>query len=100
MGYQPDAETFDPKKIKFNKLTIKLKRDDLKVRYRSGFYRISDKQIAQVKETPQQQIYSALTSPFGTGGISLSVNTLFADGEKGGSFIRTMVNIDARDLQF
>ncbi len=100
MGYQPDAETFDPKKNKFNKLTVKLKRDGLKVRYRSGYYGITDKQLAQIKQTPQQQIYSALTSPFGTDGISLSVNTLFVDGEKGGSFIRTIVSIDARDLKF
>jgi VWFA-related protein len=100
IGYQPDAETFDPKKNKFNKLSVKIKREGLKVRHRSGFFGITDKRMAEVKQTPQQQIYSALTSPFGKNDISLSVNTLFAENEKGGSFIRSLVNIDARDLKF
>ena len=39
IGYQPNSDTFDPKKNKFNKLTVKLNRDNLKVRYRSGFFR-------------------------------------------------------------
>jgi len=32
LGYQPDAETFDPKKNKFNDLEVKVKRPGLKVR--------------------------------------------------------------------
>jgi VWFA-related protein len=100
IGYQPDAETFDPKKNKFNKLSVKIKREGVKVRHRSGFFGITDNRIAEVKRTPQQQIYSALSSPFGKNDISLSVNTLFADSEKGGTFIRSLVNIDGRDLKF
>ncbi|CAN5701119.1 hypothetical protein BH18ACI1_BH18ACI1_06840 [soil metagenome] len=100
IGYQPDAETFDPKKNKFNKISIKLKRDDLKVRYRSGFFGVTDKQIAQVRQTPQQQIYSALTSPFNANDISLNLNTLFAEDAKSGEFIRSLVRIDAKDLKF
>lgn len=100
IGYQPDAETFDPKKNKYNKLSVKIKREGLKVRHRSGFFGITDRRIEEVNRTPQQQIYSALTSPFGKNDISLSVNTLFADNEKGGAFIRSLVNIAARDLKF
>ena len=100
IGYQPNSDTFDPKKNKFNELTIKLKRDDLKVRYRSGFFGITDKEVAQVNQTPQQKIYAALTSPFNANDISLSVNTLFAEDEKNGEFIRSLVKIDANDLKF
>lgn len=100
IGYQPDSDAFDAKKNKFNKLTVKIKRDDLKVRYRSGFFGITDKEIAQVNQTPQRKIYAALTSPFNADEISLSVNTLFAEDEKSGEFIRSLVKIDANDLKF
>lgn len=100
IGYQPDSDTFDPKKNKYNKLSVKMKREGLKVRYRSGFYGVTDKKLEEVERTPQQQIFAALTSPFGKNDITLSVNALFAENEKGGSFIRSFVNIDARDLNF
>lgn len=100
IGYQPDSESFNANKNKFNKFTVKVKRAGLDVRYRSGFFGISDEKVAQIKQTPQQQIYTALTSPFGANDISLSLNTLFADDKKIGSFIRSLVNIDAKNLSF
>lgn len=39
LGYQPDADSFDPKTNKSNKLTIKVKQEAWPtVRYRSGFF--------------------------------------------------------------
>jgi len=72
----------------------------LKARYRSGFFGVSDKLLAEKKQTPQQQIYNALTSPFGANDISLNPNTLFADDAQTGSFIRSLVNTDAKNLKF
>ena len=100
IGYQPDAKSFNADRNKFNKFTVKVNRPELEVRYRSGFFGISDEKIAQTKQNPQQQIYNALTSPFGAKDISLSLNALFADDEKSGSFIRSLVNIDAKNLSF
>lgn len=100
IGYQPDAETFDPKKNKFNKLSVKIKREGLTVRHRSGFFGVTDERVTAATQTPPQQIYAALTSPFGKNDITLSVNTLFVDNDKGETFIRSLVNIDARDLRF
>lgn len=101
IGYQPDSETFEKEKAKFNKFRIKVNRPDLEVRYRSGFFSVPDEKVAQTTDrTPQQKIYQALTSPFGAGGISLNLNTLFANDEETGSFIRSLVNISAKDLSF
>lgn len=100
IGYQPESDAFDPKKNKFNKFTVKVKRDDLTVRYRSGFFGVTDEKIAQVKQTPAQQIYDALTSPFNSGGIGLSLNTIFGDDPKEGAFIRSLIHIDGDDLKF
>lgn len=100
IGYQPDSDTFDPNKVKFNKVSVKVNRDDLKVRYRSGFFGVTDKKIESVKKTPQQQIYGALLSPFGANDISLNLATIFAEDAKKDMFIRALVTIDIKNLDF
>ncbi len=101
IGYQPDAETFDPKTRRFNKLQVKINRNDLNVRYRSGFFGVNDDQFKKpANQTPYQQISAALTSPFAVNGISLRLNTLFANDVKQGSFVRSLLHIDAKDLKF
>jgi VWFA-related protein len=101
LGYQPDADTFDPKKNKFNKLEIKVKRKGLKVRYRSGFFGITDEKMrAAVKQTPQQKVLSALTSPFNANDVNLSLYPIYGNDAKDGDFIRALVYIDTKDLKF
>jgi VWFA-related protein len=103
IGYQPDADTFDPKTRRFNKLTVKVKRDGLNVRYRSGFFNVQEERIAQMtttgKQTPSEQISNALASPFAASGIALRLNTIFGNDLKG-SFVRSLLHVDARDLKF
>lgn len=100
IGYQPDSDSFDPKKLKFNEISVKVKRDDLKVRYRSGFFNVTDKKIDSVKKTPEQQIYGALLSPFGASDISLNLAAIFAEDAKNDLFIRALVTIDIKNLDF
>jgi len=103
IGYQPDSDTFDPKIRQFNKLQIKVNRKGARVRYRSGFFGVSDEQIKKpsaIQKTPRQQIMSALTSPFATNGIGLRLNTLFGNDAKDGSFVRFLLHVDAKDLKF
>lgn len=100
IAYEPNDETFDPKKSRFNKLKINVLRDDLKIRYRSGFFGIPDEKLANVKQTIEQQVYGALTSPFGAGDIALSVNTIFAEESKQGMFLEAIVFINGKDLKF
>ncbi len=102
LGYQPDSETFDAAKNKFNKFEIKVKRDDVKVRYRSGFFGITDEDYEKPKEnlTAEQTILDAIYSPFAANGISLRLNTLFANDEKQGSFVRSLLHVNTNDLVF
>jgi VWFA-related protein len=100
IGYQPDAETFDPAKRRYNKLVVKVKRDGARVRYRSGFFGIGDDKITKPTNlSPVQQIVNALTSPFAVNDISLRLNTLFGN-EKQSSFVRSLLHVNARDLKF
>lgn len=101
LGYEPDSETFDPKTRRYNKLQIKVNRPGVRVRYRSGFFGVSDEQIQKpAARTAQQQITSALTSPFGASGIALRLNTLFGNDAKDGSFVRSLIHVNAADLTF
>lgn len=100
LGYEPDDETFDPKKNKFNKLEIKVTRPGVKVRYRSGFFGITDKEIDNSPKTPQQKLLAALISPFGASGVNLNIYPVFQNDAKNGNMIQALVYIDANDLKF
>ena len=102
IGYQPDSDTFDPAKRKFNKFEVKVPGKDVKVRYRSGFFNVTYNNVAKapVDQTPLQQIQSALTSPFAVNGISLHMNALFGNDPAGGSYVRSLLHVSAKDLTF
>ena len=102
IGYRPDESTFDPKtgRRTFHKISIKAKRPGLKVRSRTGFFGVTDEESVPRPRTPAQQMIYALTSPFAESGIHLRLTSLYANDPKSGSFMRSMLHIDARDLTF
>lgn len=100
IGYQPDTETFDAEKRRFNKLDIKVKRSGTSVRYRSGFFGVADRKVEPTQKTPGQQIFAALSSPFAASGIELRLNTLFGKDEKLGAFVQSFLHVDAKELNF
>lgn len=100
LGYQPDEETFDAKKNKFNNLEVRIKRPDLKIRYRSGFFGVTDEKKKLATQTPAQQFNAALLSPFGATGINLDLYSIFFNNAKNGNFINSFVRINAKDLNF
>lgn len=102
LAYQPDTETFDAAKRRFNKLEIKLKRPGLKVSYRSGFFNSAgnNSTAASAAVTVEQEMAKALTSPFARNDIAVSVNALFADDPVDGPYVRSFVHIDAAQLKF
>ncbi len=105
IGYEPDEETFDAKTRRFNRLNIKVKnRPDLQVRYRSGFFGVTDaqekKETVVAKLTPTQQIMNAISSPFGQNDISLTMNSLFGNNVKTGNYVLSFLHIKASDLVF
>ncbi|MBK8813798.1 MAG: VWA domain-containing protein [Acidobacteria bacterium] len=102
IGYQPDDDTFDKQKRKFNKLDVRVKRPGVKVRYRSGFINVASEETpkATTAETPVQAIQKALVSPFAVNDISLRLNTLFGFDEKQGTYVRSLLHVKADDLKF
>ncbi|MEP6787814.1 MAG: hypothetical protein ABJB40_05240, partial [Acidobacteriota bacterium] len=104
VAYEPDPDTFDAAKRKFNKLEVKVLRRDVHLRYRSGFFNVADKDKTAAKPatalSPEAQLETALVSPFAVSGINLRLNALFGTDPKGAAFVRSLLHIDAGDLKF
>ncbi len=100
IGYQPDDQTFDPKTRKFNKLDVRITRPGTRVRYRSGFFAVSDEKIEKPALNGSERLIDALTSPFAVNDIALSLNTVFLNHSKTGSYLRSLVHVNAGDLTF
>ncbi len=101
IGYEPDTDTFDPKTRRFNKLEVKVKRKNTDVRYRSGFFGVTDEQFKKPTNlSPEQQILTALSSPFAVNDINLSLNTIFKSDAKQAASVSSFVYINAKDLKF
>lgn len=100
LGYQPSSESFDAEKVRFNKMTVKVLRPDVRVRYRTGFFSVTDEDSKPPAKTPRQQIYSALTSPFNSSDIDLRLTSLLADDAKTGVFMRSLLYVNGANLKF
>lgn len=101
IGYVPDAESFDATKRKFNKFEIKVNRPGVKVSYRSGFFSTGPSAGPRPQlTTAEREMADALMSPFAQSDIAVNVNALYADDAADGSYVRSFLHIDAKDLTF
>src|SRR5437764_1353933 len=67
---------------------------------RNGFYGVSDQEVNSKPRTAQQQMFAALASPFGSESVHVRLTSLFANDAKIGSYMRSLLHVDARDLSF
>ena len=105
LAYRPDASTFDPKtgQRRFHTLTVKVKRPGMMVRTRAGFLGVADEQLLtapKLATTRTGQLIKALSSPFTSGDIEVRLTSLFANNASRGSYIRSLLRIDATALKF
>lgn len=103
IGYRPDEARFDTKSAqhKFHHLSLKVTRPGkFNVRMRKGFFGINEDEIKPPQKTTAQQMANAITSPFGSSDVHLQLTSLFANDAANGSFMRSFLHIDARDLTF
>lgn len=103
IGYRPDDTTFElvKGKNKFHSISLRVKRPGkFTVRMRNGFYGVTDKAKNETPKSPQQQLVGALTSPFGSAQVHLRLTSLFANGAREGSTMKSFLHINTRDLTF
>jgi VWFA-related protein len=97
IGYRPSGTTFDRR---FHRLAARLvNRPDLRVRTRKGFYGVAEEALRPAPRTRQQQLYTALTSPFASGGVRMRLTALFTQSPRMGSVLTALIHIDPHDLQ-
>ena len=102
IGYRPDEATFDARtgRRTFHKLSLKVTRPGkFNVRMRNGFYGVTDIERAEPKTLGEEMI-AALSSPFAATGVHLQLTSFFANDARAGSYMRSVVHIDGRDLTF
>jgi hypothetical protein len=68
---------------------------------RGGFFGVADAgAAASATDSPQERITRALLSPFGDSGVRVQLTSVFANDSKSGSYTRSLLYVDARDLTF
>ena len=100
VAFQPDDATFEKAKAGgdvYHNLHVKLKRPGLRVRYRRGLYGVTDEQRLPKPVSPMAH---AMVSPFRSVEVPIKMTPLFVDDEKLGSFLRTLLHIDASEFTY
>jgi len=102
IGYRPEQQPIDPAtgQRRFHDITVKVGRPGLRVRARAGYYGLTDESGRPARRTREEQLAAALVSPFNAGGVGLRLTSLFGSEEGKGSFLRSLLHIEARDLTF
>lgn len=101
IGYRPEGSTFNSAgRRNFHRLEVRVKRAGLSVRTRSGFYGVNIEVVQPVRRTPQQQLLTALTSPFATGALDLRLTSVFLNDTTYGSFVRSLIHVGGNSLTF
>ena len=100
IGYRPSGETFARGADKFHRIEVRVKRPDLRVRSRQGFYGLTDKEARPAARTGDRQLYAALASPLSAGDIRVRLTPFFGNDARAGAFVRALLHIEGQDISF
>ncbi len=107
VAYDPDEDTFDnrrgpfdPRELRYNTHEIKVSRPGARVRFRSGFLRVSNEENKQPLGSVTEQIVTAITSPFTSNQIDVRMNAVFMADERRKPSVVSFINIDPAALTF
>jgi VWFA-related protein len=102
LGFQPgeeDSARMD-REGKYHRLTVRVKRPGLIVRYRKGYMGETPANPSTPPRTPTERLLAALSSPFAGTGVHLRLTPTFALGDKGQPVVQALLHIGAADLAF
>ncbi|MBI4751550.1 MAG: VWA domain-containing protein [Acidobacteria bacterium] len=102
LGFIPDEDLFQNGKsdLSFHKIQVRVKQPDVKVRSRNGFFGVTDEQVAQSQPKAVNPLLEAVLSPFVANNIHARLTSMFGNEPETGPHIRSMLFVDANDLQF
>ncbi len=99
LGYRPTEFTLK-QGVNFSKITVRVKQPNLSVRYRHGFYGITNESERPKARTGDSELYAALASPISSGSVHLRLASFFGNDQRTGSFMRSLLYIDPHDITF
>ncbi len=99
IDYEPQTTFGDKQKPVFHEIAVRVKRPGARVRARSGFYGVTDADIAS-KRSLSDRVGAALTSPFGSNEISVHVAAQCVSADDAKPTVRTVVRAEPDGLQF
>lgn len=100
IAFKPDDVTFEKTRqgqAKTHRLSIKVRKPGLKVRFRKSFSGGVDSDVAPAASNP---MLTAMQSPFRPLDIPMKLTPLYLEDEKAGSFIRAYLFVDPSRFQF
>jgi hypothetical protein len=102
IGYEPDPDTFalPGKTPRLHKIRVNVRRPGVTIKARKEFIGISDPERPAGPLTPAQQLVRAAFSPFSETSIVLRATNLPGYAPGRGSFVRTVLHVDAHALAF
>ena len=102
LGYTPPEGTFarPGKTPRYHRISVKVRRPGVNVRTRRGFLGVSDEAFAPAPLTASQQLFRTAISPFAKAEIPLRVTVLPSYRPDEGAFVRALLHVEGRGLQF
>jgi VWFA-related protein len=102
IGYSPESSTFKPDRAgpKYHKIQLKVKRPNLRVRSRKGFYGVAMSGARAPVAEGHQQLANAVYSPFTAPDISVRLTSLFGGDPKGSSYVRSLLHMNIQGITF
>ena len=106
LGYSPCEGTFekDAAKAKFHRVTVRMRRPGLTVRWKSGFNGVQDQLMiaptSAVPKTREQQLLDALASPFSATGLKVRLTSVYNQTKKSGPVVESLLHFGGKELAF
>lgn len=98
LAYEPADEAFKGKK--FYNIEIKLKRPDLSVNSRAGFFGRTEERTKAKKRTGDSELYEAIVAPLPRAGLNLRLSAFFVSDAAQGNVVRALVYLDGAEIAF
>ena len=106
LGYSPREGTFekDAAKAKFHRVTVRLRRPGLTVRWKSGFNGVQDQltiaPLSSMPKTREQQLLDALASPFTATGLKVRLTSVYNQSKASGAVVQSLLYFGGKELAF
>lgn len=100
IGYKPSGPAAKSARDlpRFRKISIRISRPGLTVRFHSSLYGANEKQLSS--EDHVRRLSAAVSSPFAIPNIRVRVSTRFWDAGAAAFILDTVLQVDARDMVF